>query len=95
LEGEYDLVFIDGDKRQYPDYYRLLMGDGGGEPKVHSGSYLLADNILWYGKVVEDIHSGDKHTQGIVEFNRMVCQDERVDNVIVPIRDGINLIWVK
>ncbi|MBQ5614145.1 MAG: class I SAM-dependent methyltransferase [Tidjanibacter sp.] len=95
LEGEYDLVFIDGDKRQYPDYYRLLMGDGGGKAKVHSGTYLLADNILWYGKVVEDVHSGDRHTQGIIEFNRMVQDDPRVENVIIPLRDGINIIRVQ
>lgn len=88
----YDLVFIDGDKREYPDYYRMLM-DGG---LVHSGSYILADNILWYGKVTEPtIKSSDLQTRGIVEFNRMVREDERVENVIIPIRDGINLIRVK
>ena len=95
LQGTYDLIFIDGDKRQYPDYYRLLMGDEGGEPKVHSGSYLLADNILWYGKVVEEVHSGDRHTQGILSFNDMVAHDPRVENVIIPLRDGLNLIRVK
>lgn len=95
LSGEFDLVFIDGDKRQYPDYYRLLMGDVDGTPKVHSGSYLLADNILWYGKVVEEVHNGDRHTQGIVEFNRMIVEDTRVENVIIPLRDGLNLIRVK
>ena len=94
LGEKYDLVFIDGDKRQYPDYYRLLMGDGEGKAKVHSGTYLLADNILWYGKVVEEVHSGDRHTQGIIEFNRMVQDDPRVENVIIPLRDGINLIRV-
>ena len=88
----YDLVFIDGDKREYPDYYRMLL-DGG---LVRSGSYILADNILWYGKVVEqNIKPSDLQTLGIVEFNRMVRDDSRVENVIVPIRDGINLIRVK
>jgi predicted O-methyltransferase YrrM len=87
----YDMVFIDGDKREYPAYYRMLM-DGG---YVRSGSFLLADNILWYGKVAEPIAHNDKHTEAIVEFNRMVVEDERVDSVIVPIRDGINLIRVK
>ena len=87
----YDMVFIDGDKREYPDYYRMLM-DGG---YVRSGSVILADNILWYGKVAEPIARNDRHTEAIVEFNRMVKEDERVDNVIVPIRDGINLIRVK
>ena len=88
----YDLVFIDGDKREYPDYYRMLL-DGG---LVHSGSYILADNILWYGKVVEqNIKPSDLQTRGIVEFNQMVHDDPRVESVIVPIRDGINLIRVK
>ena len=88
----YDLVFIDGDKREYPDYYRMLMEGG----LVHSGSYILADNILWYGKVTEqNIKPSDLQTRGIVEFNQMVREDDRVENVIIPIRDGINLIRVK
>ena len=87
----YDMVFIDGDKREYPAYYDMLM-DGG---YVHCGSILLADNILWYGKVAEPIAHSDKHTEAIVEFNRRVKEDDRVDNVIVPIRDGINMIRVK
>lgn len=87
----YDMVFMDGDKREYPDYYRMLM-DGG---YVRSGSFILADNILWYGKVAQPIAHNDRHTEAIVEFNRMVRDDERVDNVIIPIRDGINLIRVK
>ena len=87
----YDMVFIDGDKREYPAYYNMLM-DGG---YVRSGSILLADNILWYGKVAEPIARNDRHTEAIVEFNRMVVEDDRVDNVIVPIRDGINMIRVK
>lgn len=87
----YDLVFIDGDKREYPDYYKMLMDNG----LVHSGSYILADNILWYGKVTaENIKSSDLQTRGIVEFNRMVHDDPRVESVIIPLRDGINLIRV-
>ncbi len=114
---KFDLIFIDGDKRQYPDYYRMVMGDENRPPLVHSGTIILTDNVLWYGKVVEpksegeerpfacpsmptDVDPirrarGDKHTQGIVEFNRMVAADPRVENVIVPLRDGINLIRVK
>ena len=88
----YDLVFIDGDKREYPDYYRMLL-DGG---LVHSGSYILADNILWYGKVAEqNIKPSDLQTRGILEFNQMVKEDPRVENVIIPLRDGINMIKVK
>lgn len=91
----YDLVFIDGDKREYPAYYRMLMGDDGGAPLVHSGSLLVADNILWSGKVVEPVAHNDRHTQALLAFNRMAVEDPRVENVIVPIRDGLNLIRVK
>ena len=91
----FDLVFIDGDKREYPDYYRMLMGDGGSKVLVHSGSILIADNILWSGKIVEPVAHNDRHTQALLEFNRMIREDERVENVIVPIRDGLNLIRVK
>ena len=95
LGTEFDLVFIDGDKREYPAYYRMLMGDEGAAPLVHSGSFLIADNILWSGKVVEPLARGDRHTEALLEFNRMVVEDERVENVIVPIRDGLNLIRIK
>ncbi len=87
----YDLVFIDGDKREYPDYLRMVM-DG----LVRSGSYILADNILWYGKVASpDIPAGDLHTAAIREFNEKAASDGRLENVILPLRDGINLIRVK
>lgn len=95
LGKQFDLVFIDGDKREYPAYYRMLMGDDGGEPLVHSGSILLADNILWYGKVVEKVAHNDHQTQGILEFNRMVRDDDRVESFILPLRDGLNMIRVK
>ncbi|MBQ4280002.1 MAG: class I SAM-dependent methyltransferase [Rikenellaceae bacterium] len=90
LGRQFDLVFIDGDKREYPQYYEMVM-DG----LVHSGSYLLADNVLWYGKVAEPVARNDRHTQAILEFNRMVCEDPRVESVILPLRDGLNLIRVK
>ena len=95
LGHSFDLVFMDGDKREYPDYYRMLMGDHGTKPLVHSGTIIIADNILWSGKVVEPIVARDRHTQALIEFNRMVLDDPRVENVIVPIRDGLNLIRVK
>ena len=91
LGKQFDMVFIDGDKREYPDYYRMLM-DGG---LVHSGSILLADNILWYGKVVQPVAHNDRHTEALIEFNRMVVEDDRVESVILPLRDGINVIRVK
>ena len=88
--GIFDLIFIDGDKREYPQYYEMAM-----RSLVHSGSYLLADNILWYGKVAEQTPAGDRFTEGIKQFNRMVTEDDRVENVILPLRDGLNLIRVK
>ena len=95
LGGPFDLVFIDGDKREYPAYYRMLMGDDTGRPLVRSGAFLLADNILWSGKVAAPVAHNDRHTQRILEFNRTVADDPRVENVIVPLRDGLNLIRVK
>ena len=99
----FDLIYIDGDKREYPDYYRMVMGDGGGPAMVRSGTIILTDNVLWYGKVAglesedREVSPGpsDRHTAGIVEFNRMVAADPRVENVILPLRDGINIIRVK
>lgn len=95
LGGRFDLVFIDGDKREYPDYYRMLMGDDDTPPLVGSGTFLVADNILWSGKVVQPVARGDRHTQALLEFNRMVAEDPRAENVIVPLRDGLNLIRIK
>lgn len=95
LGMEFDLVFIDGDKREYPDYYRMLMGNGRGPVLVHSGSVLIADNILWSGKVVQPLARNDRHTQALLDFNRMVAADPRVENVVLPLRDGLNLIRVK
>ena len=97
-EAPFDLVFIDGDKREYPDYYRMLLGDKPFDetgPLVREGSILLADNILWYGKVAEPIARGDRHTEALVAFNRMVADDSRTENVILSLRDGLNLIRIK
>ncbi len=90
----FDLVFIDADKREYPEYYRMLM-DGG---LVRSGSIILADNVLWYGKVAQgETESGrnDRQTLGILTFNRMVRDDPRVEQVMVPMRDGLTIIRVR
>ena len=91
LGEKYDLVFIDGDKREYTAYYEMLFEHN----LVHSNSFILADNILWYGKVVEEVARKDKQTQEIIAFNDYVRNDSRVENVILPLRDGINLIRVK
>ncbi len=90
LGVRFDLVFIDGDKREYTRYYRMLMDQG----LVRSGSYILADNVIWYGKVTEPAARGDRHTADIRAFNELVQQDPRVENVILPLRDGMTLIRV-
>ncbi len=89
LGETFDLIFIDGDKREYPQYLRLAM-----ECLVHEGSYILADNILWYGKVTQLPPESDRFTEGIRTFNRLVAEDPRLENVILPLRDGLNLIRV-
>ncbi|MFR9651752.1 MAG: O-methyltransferase [Rikenellaceae bacterium] len=91
LGSVFDLVFMDGDKREYPAYLTMLL-DGG---YLCSGSIIIADNILWSGKVVEPLQRNDRHTAALLEFNRMVVNDERLENAILPIRDGLNIIRVK
>jgi Predicted O-methyltransferase len=89
LNRSYDLIFIDGDKREYPAYFHLAM------KYLNEGGYILADNILWDGKVVDDVPPGDLYTRGILEFNRLVKDDNRLEKVILPIRDGLFLIRKK
>ncbi len=89
LHNEFDLVFIDGDKTQYIDYYNIVFD------KVKKGGYIIADNVLWYGKVVEQIENNDTYTKGILAFNDFVHNDIRVENVIFPIRDGLMVMRKK
>lgn len=85
----FDLVFIDANKREYCDYYDLVF------PLVRPGGWILADNVLWDGKVCAETISQDRQTQGILAFNEMVAADPRVENVILPLRDGLNIIYKK
>lgn len=89
LDKQYDLVFIDANKREYCKYYDLVFD------YVRPGGYILADNVLWDGKVYSDPLPTDAQTQGIYKFNEMVKNDPRVENVIIPLRDGLNLIRKK
>lgn len=89
LDEQFDLVFIDADKRLYSAYYDLVF------PKVRAGVLILADNTLWDGKVVETIPASDKQSLGILAFNEKIKQDERVEKVILPLRDGLTMIWKK
>jgi caffeoyl-CoA O-methyltransferase len=83
LPNEIDLVFIDADKPNYSLYFDLVID------KVRPGGLILADNVLWSGKVVEEIRLNDKSAVAIHEFNQKVHNDARVENVLIPIRDGI------
>jgi predicted O-methyltransferase YrrM len=85
MNEEPDLVYIDGDKREYAEYFRLIID------KVRPGGFIIADNVLWGGKVFEkDIK--DPQTKGIIEFNEMINKQKNIENIILPIRDGIMLI---
>ena len=84
LEGQFDVVFMDGNKRHYSEYFDVAF------PKLRLGGLLIADNTLWDGHVLED--SKDAQTVGIQKFNDKVFSDERVERVIVPVRDGMTLI---
>jgi predicted O-methyltransferase YrrM len=84
LEGQFDVVFMDGNKRHYSEYFDVVF------PKLRLGGLLIADNTLWDGHVLED--SKDAQTVGIQKFNDKVFSDERVERVIVPVRDGMTLI---
>lgn len=89
IEGEFDLAFIDGDKRQYPEYYEMLF------PRVKAGGYMLADNILWGDKVAMHGMPDDAYTKGIMDFNDIVRDDKRIEKCILPFRDGLTLIRKK
>ncbi len=84
LTSIFDLVFIDADKENYSTYFDLIFD------KVAVGGFILADNVLWSGKVLEP--KPDKDTRAILEFNRKIQNDERVENILLPVRDGVMLI---
>lgn len=86
LTDTFDLVFIDADKINYSSYFNLCL------EKVRSGGFLIADNVLWSGKVVEQLKKVDKDTQALLDFNRMVHEDPRVSNILLPIRDGLMIL---
>ncbi len=89
LEETYDMVFIDADKRMYSTYYELVF------PIVRPGGLILADNTLWSGKVTEELTHSDKQTESILDFNKQMKEDPRVEKVILPLRDGLTMIWKK
>ncbi|MBR7093448.1 MAG: class I SAM-dependent methyltransferase, partial [Prevotella sp.] len=85
----FDMVFIDGDKRTYVEAYEMALS------VVRTGGFILADNTLWDGHVVDEAYDHDRQTQGIEAFNDHVAADSRVEKVILPLRDGLTLIRKK
>lgn len=86
IEEVWDLVFMDAEKKDYVNYYEKIL------PKVKSGGFILVDNVLWSGKVVQEIAHNDHETKAITQFNEYIQNDKRVKNMILPFRDGIMLI---
>ena len=86
MDEVFDLVFIDADKENYLNYYKLVFD------KVKTGGFILADNALWDGKVIKNPNQQDKETKGIDEFNKHIQKDKRVENMLLPLRDGIMMI---
>lgn len=86
LKAEWDLVFMDADKEDYVSYYEMVL------PQLRKGGYILADNVLWSGKVLGEVKRGDKDTPALQRFNDYVLQDSRVRNFLLPFRDGIMFI---
>lgn len=89
MDITFDLAFVDGDKRKYIEYYEMVL------TKLASGGYIIADNTLWDGHVLEEPHPTDKQTIGIKAFNDRVAADSRVEKVILPLRDGLTIIRKK
>ena len=86
LTDTFDIVFIDADKINYSSYFNLCLD------KTRTGGFLIADNVLWSGKVVQQLKKIDKDTQALLDFNRMVHEDPRVSNMLLPIRDGLMIL---
>ena len=89
LNDPFDVIYIDGEKDQYPDYYPMA------KKLLNTGGYMLADNVLWDGKVIDQKAGKDKSTQGILIFNKMVKEDPEVENLLLPLMDGVMIVSKK
>ncbi|TCI85002.1 O-methyltransferase [Tenacibaculum sp. M341] len=89
IEEKFDLVFIDADKSNYLNYFHLII------EKMNKGGIILSDNVLWSGKVVETLNEKDKDTKVLLEYNKLLNEDERIETVLLPIRDGLTVSRVK
>ena len=88
LNKKYDLVFIDADKENYINYYQMIV------PMMNKGGIILSDNVLWSGKVLEKVKENDKSTKTLLEYNKLLKTDSRVETVLLPIRDGLTVTRV-
>ena len=89
LQMEFDLVFIDAEKKEYQRYFEVVL------PKTRPGSIILSDNVLWSGKVVEPLDPSDKATKALLDYNKMLKEDPRIETVMLPVRDGLTLSRVR
>lgn len=89
LDLKYDLVFMDADKHNYPKYLELIL------PKMNSGGIILSDNVLWSGKVVQQLEPDDIDTKALLEYNRTLATHPQLETVLLPIRDGLTITRVK
>ncbi|MCF4102412.1 O-methyltransferase [Gillisia sp. M10.2A] len=89
LEGKFDIIFVDADKPNYPAYFNMLV------EKLNPGGVILTDNVLWSGKVVENVKKDDISTQALLRYNKMVAEDPRLESILLPIRDGLSLSRLK
>ena len=85
LHKKFDLVFIDADKENYINYFQMIV------PMMNKGGVILSDNVLWSGKVLEDVKANDKSTKVLLEYNELLKNDPRVETVLLPIRDGLTM----
>ena len=89
IEEKFDLVFIDADKSNYSNYFHLII------EKMNKGGVILSDNVLWSGKVVEEIQPKDVDTKALLKYNKLLATDDRIETVLLPIRDGLTISRVK
>ncbi|QAA81060.1 O-methyltransferase [Aequorivita sp. H23M31] len=89
LDKTFDLVFIDADKSNYPNYLELIL------PKLKKGAVILSDNVLWSGKVVEKVKDDDVDTQSLLQYNKLLNEHPMLETVILPIRDGLSISRVR
>ena len=89
MSGPFDLVLIDADKENYSNYFDMVIG------KMKKGGLIIADNVLWSGKVLQPVKPNDTETIAITTFNEKVCADNRVEQLLLPVRDGLMILRVK